>query len=396
VVRSSLRIGLVFSHSLAYCRGILRGIRQYAEAEPHWVFMPVAPDLRSIQALRPLKPDGVIAHIFSDELAKALGRLGVPVVNVSSVLPDLTIPRVGVDDHACGCLAADHFLERGLRHFAFAGHRDHAYSLRRETGFRQTIESKGLRVDCYYERRQRPFDPMGRLWALDKRIQRWIRALPKPVGIFAPNDLWGVQLTEVCHHTGLQVPEEVAIVGVDNDDLLCGLSRPPLSSVALPGGRVGYEAAALLDRLLAGARAEPEPLLLPPVGVVTRRSTEILAVADHEVATVLGFIRKQRQRQIRVKDILQEVQLSRRSLERRFRTVVGRSLLDEIRRVHVERARNLLAETDLPMHVVAERSGFADGRRFSTVIREVTGFTPTAYRRQFRSGGSDITAPTGV
>jgi LacI family transcriptional regulator len=129
---------------------------------------------------------------------------------------------------------------------------------------------------------------------------------------------------------------------------------------------------------------------------VTRRSTEILAVADHEVATVLGFIRKQRQRQIRVKDILQEVQLSRRSLERRFRTVVGRSLLDEIRRVHVERARNLLAETDLPMHVVAERSGFADGRRFSTVIREVTGFTPTAYRRQFRSGGSDITAPTGV
>jgi LacI family transcriptional regulator len=384
-----LRIGLVFSPGLAYCRGILRGIKRYAEARPDWLFLPLAPGRQALRRLRAARPSGVIAHIYSAELAEALPRLGVPVVNVCGVFDGLPVPRVGVDDDRCGRLAAEHLLDRGLRHFAFVGQRDHAYSVRREAGFRRALERHGLRPACYHERRPRPFDPMGRLWALDPRLQKWVAALPRPVGVFAPNDLWGVQLIEVCRQAGLQVPDEVALLGVDNDDLLCGLARPPLSSVALPAERIGYDAAGLLGRLLRRGRAPAHPRLVPPVGVVARRSTDLLAVADPEVAAAVRFVRENRHQPIRVPDILGAVPVSRRALERRFRRAVGRSLLDEIRRAHVGRARELLAQTDLPMPAVAEHAGFSDARQLSTVFRTVTGQTPTTYRAQSRCGAAE-------
>jgi LacI family transcriptional regulator len=382
----SVRIGLVFSHTLAYCRGVLRGIKRYAEAAPHWAFLPVAPEPRAIRKLQSLNPAGVIAHLVSEELDTALTRLGAPLINVSGVLPRPSAPRVGVDDCLCGAVAAEHLLDRGLRHFAFIGHRDHGYSVRREAGFRDVIERSGAHLESYYEPGRRPFDPMGRLWAQDQAIQQWIAGLTKPVGVFAPNDIWGVQIAEVCLQAGLQVPEEVAILGVDDDDLLCEFARPQLSSVALPTERIGYEAAAELDRMLKGARARPRPLLFPPLGVIARRSTEVLAVADQDVRAALHFIREQSHRAIRVTDLLREIAMSRRSLERRFRRVLGRSLLEEIRRAHVERARQLLAQTDLPLQAIAKRAGFTDAKRFSTVFREAVGVTPSAYRRQFRCG----------
>lgn len=253
-------------------------------------------------------------------------------------------------------------------------------------GFREVIERAGFCVDSYYERGHRMFDPMGRLWAQDRAIQKWVAALPKPVGIFAPNDIWGVQLTEVCLRADMAVPEDVAILSVDDDDLLCDFARPPLSSVSLPTERIGYESAAQLDRMMRGAKIGRRPILFPPIGVIARRSTEILAVADLEVRAALRFIRDQAHRPIRVTDLLREVPTSRRSLERRFRTVLGRSLLDEIRRVHVERARLLLTQTDLSLDRVAESSGFTDAKRFSTVFREAAGMTPRAFRIQFRCG----------
>jgi LacI family transcriptional regulator len=387
-MQPSIRIGLVFSHTLAYCRGVLRGIKRYAETAPHWTFLPVSPEREAVRTLRSLRPAAVIAHVFSEGLAQSLSRLRVPVVNVCGVLPEASFPRIGVDDHRCGALAAEHLLERGLRHFGFVGHRDHGYSLRREAGFRERITQTGASVASYYEPGRRPFDPMGRLWAQDRAVERWIRALPRPVGIFAPNDIWGVQLTEVCLRASLRVPEDVAILGVDDDDLLCAFARPSLSSIALPTQRIGYEAAEEVDRLLRGAQTRSRPLLFPPLGVIARRSTEILAVDDANLVAALRFIRGQAHRPIRVADLLREVPTSRRFLERRFRRVLGRSILGEIRRVHVERASQLLAQSDLPLNSVAERSGFTDAKRFSTVFRQMVGLTPSAYRQRLRCGTS--------
>jgi LacI family transcriptional regulator len=313
------------------------------------------------------------------------------VVNVCGVLPDLPFPRVGIDDHAVGAAAAAHFLERGFRHFAFVGHTDHAYSTRRERGFAESLRMAGHSPACFREAGR--FDPRGRVWALDPRLSRWVRALPKPVGLFACNDVWGCQLSEACRQSEVAVPEEVAILGVDNDDLLCELARPSLSSVAVPGEAIGFEAAALLDRMLSRGPGEARPgtrkppLLLPPRQVVTRRSSDILAVDDPYVAEALGVIRRRAGRAMSVDDVVDLVPLSRRSLERRFRSCLGRGVWEEIRRVQLERAKELLAGTELPMSAVAAAAGFSESKQLSVVFRQETRMTPTAFRRQTRPAG---------
>jgi LacI family transcriptional regulator len=296
----------------------------------------------------------------------------------------LSAPRIGPDNDAVGRLVAEHLLNCGLRHFAFVGHHNREYSVRREAGFRQVLAARRHEPYCYYERDTALFNPMGYLWALDPFVQRWVQDLPKPVGIFASNDIWGVQLAEVCRQTGLRVPDDVAIVGVDNDDLLCDLARPSLSSVALPTERIGYEAAALLDRILGRGKPLRRSRFLPPIGVVVRQSSDVLAVGDLEVAAAVRFIRERSHVPIGVKDVLRAVSISRRSLERRFQAALDRTVWEEIRRVHLERAKTLLAGTGMPMSAVAEQAGFSDPRQLSVVFRQVTGFTPTAYRVRFR------------
>ncbi len=375
-----IRIGLVFTYSYSYLRGIVRGIRMYAETRPRWLFTSVFPEGSSLRNLRALKPDGVIAAIDTEALAKALHSWRRPLVNVAAVLPDLRIPRVGVDSVAVGRLAAEHFVERGLRSFAFAGHPDWLFSSQREAGFRQGIEAAGGLVDSYHDRTLRFFDPLCQHWPLNRRVHRWLRRLPKPVGVFTPGDLWGLQLTEACRQTDLRVPEDVAVLGVDNDEL-CELERPTLSSVIVPAEQIGREAAALLDRLLAGAKPPQQPVLLPPHGVMTRRSSEVLAIDDPEVVAAARFIRGHGHVPLRVLDVLKEVPIGRRSLERRFRNALGRGLWAEIRRVHVELAKRLLTETDLPMKTIAEQSGFTDFRHMAVAFRQDPGLSPTAYRR---------------
>jgi LacI family transcriptional regulator len=387
-MKRSIRIGLVMSYGLDFYRDILRGIKAFAETRPHWVFTPIAPEPRAVRALRLLGHHGTIAHIFNQELADALIEARKPVVNVSGVLPDLPVPRVGIDHVAVGRMAAEHLLDRGIRNFGFFGYTDHAFSVGREAGFRATLEAAGCRLACYHEADPAKRDPTG-LWEWNDELRRWLIALPRPVGILASHDPQGVELSEVCRHSGLRVPEEVALVGVDNDDLLCELARPSLTSVALPAERVGYEAARLLDRLLTSprprGRACGPALLLPPQGVVTRVSTDILAIDDADVAAALRFIRQHAHESIQVKDVLDKVPISRRTLERRVREVLGRGVWEEIRRAHLDRSKSLLAETDMSMSEIARHAGFSDQRQLSVVFREETGLTPTAYRRQFRA-----------
>ena len=379
-----LRIALVFSYGLSYCRGILRGIRDYARARQNWTFTPIDPESVTPRFLRSVAPAGVIAHIYNASLARTLTKLGKPLVNVCGVLPDLPVPRVGLDDHAIGVAAAGHLLDRGLRHFAFVGHPHHAYSARRENGFRSTLAARGLGVQVYHDAKS-PFDPRGRLWALDDRVRRWLVALPQPVGVFTCNDLWGVQICELCRQAGLHVPEDVAILGVDNDDLLCDLARPSLSSVMVPAAAVGHGAAALLDRLLHRGETSKHPLLLPPTGVATRQSSDILAIQDPDVAAAVRVIRDRAHEPLRTRDVLDVVPVSRRSLERRFRKALGRGIGQEIRRCHVERARTLLATTDLSMPEIAHLCGFGEAKHLSVVFRRETGSPPTAYRRAARA-----------
>ncbi|QEH35171.1 Xylose operon regulatory protein [Aquisphaera giovannonii] len=382
------RIGLVFGYGLGYYRDILRGIRLFAASRPGWLLTPIAPEPVAVQSLRLLEPDGFIAQIFDPELARSLQGLGRPLVNVSGVLPELRVPRVGVDHEAVGRMAAEHLLDRGLRRFGFLGYRDHAFSLGRQEGFRRVVRGAGCEVDVYHQAETIRWETSG-LWRWDEGLEAWIRRLAGPVGVLASHDLQGLQLCEACRRAGVRVPEEAAIVGVDDDDLLCELARPPLSSVGLPAERIGFEAARLLDRLLSAParRAVPRPILLPPGGVVSRGSSDMLAIDDPVLAEALRFIREQAHRPLPVGEVARAASVSRRSLERRFRSGLGQSVLQQIRRARVERARALLARTGMPIGEVALASGFGEPKQLSTVFRQETGMTPTAYRGTVRARG---------
>jgi LacI family transcriptional regulator len=385
-----IRIGLAVNHSFTYYRSVLRGIARYAESKPQWLFTSVIPEQQPLQALGRFRPAGLIASVNMEVLVRTLASWRRPVVNVSVVLPGLQFPRVGVDNVRVSQLAAVHFLERGLRHFGFVGPPDHLYSMERHTAFCQALQETGHTVACYHTPAQLPFDPLGRRWDLDRGVYRWLRSLPRPVGLFVPGDDWGVQVMEACRQVGLRVPEDVALLGVDDDDLDCELTRPRLSSVIVPAERIGYEAAALLDRLLAGEKPPAEPTLLPPTGVATRRSTEVLAIADREVVAAVRFIREHAHLPLRVRDVCRQIAVGRRTLERRCRLALGWGLGEEIRRAHLERARRLLARTDLPMKTVAQQAGFSGLRHLGTVFRQELGMPPTAYRRQMRGPVGEV------
>lgn len=387
MAESLIRIGLVMDHSLAFYREILRGITTYASNRPDWLFTPIASSRAALALVGHLECDGYIAHIFHQPLADALAVLRRPVINVSGVLPELPFPRVVTDHVEVGREAGRHLLACGLTQLAFVGYRSHEFSKGREQGFREVATARGLGVAAFYDQNRRIEDPTG-VWRWNERLLNWIRDLPHPVGILASHDTQGAQVAEYCHQLRRKVPDQVAIVGADDDDLLCELARPPLSSVRLPAGRIGFEAARMLDDWLQQGRPPRQrSLVLPPAGVAVRQSTNLQAVSDPWVAAAVRYIAEQAHRPLPVSDILRVVPIARRSLERRFRQGLQRSILQEIRRVHVERARQLLVTTDLPMSDVAHRSGLVDSRQLSITFRQVVGMTPSQFRRQMQVRG---------
>ena len=383
-MKGPVSIALVASKSLDYCRNVLRGVTRYARGKDEWLLTPVEPRGKAIDGLAKLNPTAVIAHVFSEELADVLKRLRRPVINVSGVFQDLPFPHVTTDELAVGEVAASHLIDCGLRHFGFVGHPNHGYSVQREIGFSRRLATAPHTLDRYHQKTPPTFDPTGGVFAFDSGLKRWIEGLPKPVGIFACNDHWGLRLTEVCRELRLTVPDDVAIVGVDNDNLLCEIARPSLSSISIAGERIGYEAAGWLERMISGHKMPSARLRIPPVGLVARQSSDLLAVGDPDLAAALRYIRNHANEPIRVSDVLREVPVSRRYLERRFQQLLGRSPFDEIRRIHIDRAKHLLASTELPLSLVAERAGFSEPKQLSNVFHQEVGMTPSDYRAQFR------------
>jgi LacI family transcriptional regulator len=375
-------IGTVFAHTLAYGRNVLRGIRRYVEPRPQWLLSSFRPEPESLRVPARFRPDGVIASVTNESLVRPLEAWACPVVDVAMVLHGLAFPRVGVDNLRTGQLAATHLLERGLRQFGFLGSPDCLFSAELEAAFVDAVQTGGYTVSCYDAGSAR--GAFCRRWDLDPNIQEWLRALSKPVGVFVPQDLWGVQAAEACRRAELRVPQDVALLGVGDDDLHCDLARPPLSSIILPAQQIGYEAAALVERLLDGDQPPSGPMLLPPLGVADRRSTEVLAIDDQEVIRAVRFIRRNAHRRVPVVEVAQHLGLKRRTLERRCRAALGWGIGEEIQRAHLELARRLLAETDLPLKLLAPQAGFRDFRLLCAAFRSKLGATPTLYRRQMQ------------
>jgi LacI family transcriptional regulator len=372
------------SQDVEYHRQVLLGIHTYAGHARQWLFHNAPPMQAVLRPLAQWNPHGIIAHLDDAKIAHAVLKLGKPVVDTACTLQRSDVPMVDVDHVAVGQLAADYLIARGYRHFGFFGSGLALYSQLREASFRKAVERAGFEVcDCHIE--YLPHLPDRTSWtSVYSQVQKWLKKLGKPVAILADHDVAAHDLANVCLILGLRVPDDVAILGVDNDELECQLAFPPLSSVALPAERVGFEAARLLDRMISGKRVARGPFYLPPVRVVTRQSTSMFAVDEPIVTAALHYIRNHLAEPLNVSYIAAKLTVTRRTLEQKFRTLLKHSVLDHIRRVRVERAKELLTSSDLPVSAVARQTGFSSPQRMAVVFREIADLSPGEYRRQTR------------
>ncbi len=384
------KVALLIETARGYGRQVLRGIVDYANHHGQWSFYVTPGDFE--QALPEMKRwdgTGIIARIMSPPLARAIAATGLPTIALD--LPEERsnpdgpfhgFSELATDSFAAAKMAAEHLLSKGFKHYAFVGTPGHVWSDRREKAFCERITAAGFAPRAFRTtRRKRKLH-----WAVEQEaLAKWLRALPKPIGLMACNDDRGREVLEACRAAQIEVPEEIAVIGVDNDSLLCDLASPPLSSVALNAERAGFEAAELLDKLMSGRVSAPQRIVVDPLYIVNRHSTNIVALDDADVATAMRFIRDHSGQPVRVHEVAEAVGLSRRMLEIRFRSALGRSLNDEIQRVHLEMAKRLLTETDWPMEKVALASGYNGASYLSVLFQRFLKLNPTEYRRRVRS-----------
>ncbi len=383
------RVALLIETSRGYGRGLLRGIVRYARLHGPWSFYITPGDFE--QALPKMKlwgGAGIIARVETLEMAQAVLAADVPTVlldadpRIMANAPELELKsEVSSDSEGAVRMGVEHLLERGFEYVAYVGIAHRVWSDRRHAAFDTAMREAGFEPYIYpLPRRKRDCS-----WEREQAIlARWIEELPKPVGVMACNDDRGRGVLEACRLAGVCVPEEVAVIGIDNDELLCELADPPLSSVALNTEHGGYRTAHLLDQLMQHKITTPQHLVVEPTQVVARRSTDVQAYNGQEVGAALSFIHRNRARNFTVSDVAKTVGISRRNLEVKFRRALGRTILSEIQRVRLDHAKRMLRDTDLPIPDIAESSGYNSASYLTQVFRKEIGVSPAKYRTRFR------------
>ncbi len=384
-----LQVALVVETSVIYGRQILKGVARYLRTQGNWsVFL----EERELGASPPewlshWQGDGVICRSTTPEWARIFRRLRLAAVDLNDRYLDLGLPRVASDMHRIGQAGAEHLCERGFHRLAFCGFSRETWSEQRCAGFAAAARGRATIEGIY----RSPWSGLRRhSWQQERdQVAKWISNLPRPLGIMACNDVRAQHVLDACRHIGVRVPDEVAVVGVDNAETFCELCDPPLSSVMPNAERIGFEAAALLDRLMDGGEAPAADLLVEPAGVVTRQSSDAVAVEDPTVSRAMRFIRDHACQGIKVSDVLENAGCSRSILERRFRAHFGQSPQAEMQSVRIRRAQQLLTETDWSLPRIAEAVGIDHSEYLSVLFKRQTGQTPGQFRRAF-SGGKDL------
>ena len=376
-----VRLAVLLEGRNEYDRGVLRGVRRFCDQHPGWSlrFLPAPHFLRQRLASWPVSAVLLESWQIKPDDLRRLRQRGVPIVNLCEAPTDLRLPGVGLDNDWIGVMAAEYLLGIRPRSFGFVWLTDTVFAEHRAIAFRRTLTAAGHTCAMLALERQKLLAFSDAALA---QMATWLKTLPRPAAVFAANDECALEVLNACGQWHLSVPDEIAVLGVDNDELLCELAQPSLSSIVVPSEKVGYDAAALLETLIETGRTVGSVRLLPPLRVVARRSTTWFDAGEPVTATALRFIQEHLDQPFDVNDVARAAGVCRRLLERRFHQTIRRSPLQEIHRQRLQRAQALLSGSDLPIHRIAVAAGFGNSPVFSDTFKRETGLSPSQYRQR--------------
>ncbi len=383
-MRAPRSVALLIETSNEYARGLLRGIMRYQHEHERWsIDLPEQHRGAAPPAwLRHYQGHGIIARVETDAIARAVRATKLPVIDVSAARQLPNMPGVEAGDAAIAESAVNHFAERGLRHVAFCGEVAFNWSVWRRDAFVKKAADFAMTCAVFDVADERS----GKSWPQERRrLIRWLERLPVPCGVMAAYDSLARRILELCKQVDRSVPDSIAVLGVDDDPLLCQLATPALTSVIPAAENAGYVAAEQLDRMMAGKKVKPAGTLLLPLGIATRRSTDIVAVDDPDVASAARFILSHAADGIRVADVVAVVPLTRRALELRFKSLLGKTPHELIIATRIAKAEILLRDTSLPLQRIAYQCGIEHPEYLSVLFRKHRGMTPGEFRRAKRA-----------
>lgn len=366
-------------------RQIIRGIAKFVQETDHWnLYLEEKPKLK-LPDMKSWKGDGIIANFDDAQVAERISKIGIPIVGFGggygSYKPDSGIPYFRSDNRAIAHLAAEHLIDCGLKNFGYCGvpaNSVNGWSKEREDAFRDYLSERKLPCSVLTGR----YGLTTKWRESQEELCKWLDKLPKPVGIFASEDARARHILEACRSMSLRVPEDVAVIGVDNDELICDLTNPSLSSIDQGTQRIGYLAAARLDDLMSKKKIKNIEVMIKPEGVIQRRSTDVITSPDELVTQALALIRERACDPLQIEDLLKMLHVSRTTLENRFKEHRGRSVFREIRKIQLEKANNLLSNSGLTLKEVAHRCGFNTIQYMTTIFRKEYNQTPAEIRKQ--------------
>ncbi|MFA5293257.1 MAG: DNA-binding transcriptional regulator [Phycisphaerae bacterium] len=393
MMKEKIKIAFAHNNINPNTEGIMAGISEYIRDNGDWQLI-VWPDIsqKSLTFLKRRGCKGAFVSTQTATKAKELLQIGIPVIAVSTLQTLMNLPYISANSEQVAQMACEYLVEKKFVNFGFFGITQARWSAERLEYFSSYLAKMGYVVNVFKER-QVPITsdviPFTRLWintALNtgqQELIKWLKQLPKPVAILASCDIFACHLINVAKEAGLNVPDEIAILGVNNDHAICNICDPPLSSISLNFKKAGYSAAKLLDKIISGQEAmEGQCIEIQPTHVETRGSTDVFAIDDLDIVRALRYIRQNSNKPLQVNEIASNACMSKRSLQLRFHKIVGRSIHDEIIQAHFENAKVLLVETNLPVDEIALRSGFHYTSNMRRAFKQITGMLPQKYRQQ--------------
>ncbi|MDH6304453.1 LacI family transcriptional regulator [Parabacteroides sp. PF5-5] len=381
------RVILLTDFSEEYAKLLLKGIVNYSKEHEPWVLCKMPHSYREKHGLNGVlewalkwKADAIIAQFFPTDEVSIFKKNGIIAIAQDFKNRFTEIPNITGAHYLAGKMGANYFIQKGFKNFAFYGFKNIVWSEERCEGFRDEL-SKQLPESSFYEYQNAN---QTDLWYYESdMLIKWLQVLPKPVGIMACDDNQGHHITEICKQYGIQVPEKVAVLGVDNDEAICTLSGPPLSSINQAVEKGGYETAELIDKMLQNRTWIPEDIVVMPTHIITRQSTDIYATEDKSIAIVLKHIHQHSDRKLSVDELVRLVPLSRRLLETRFKEVTGMPIYTYILNLRIDKFAQKLIESNAPIVEIASQIGFADYKNIARLFKRVKGCSPSEYRAMF-------------